>query len=550
MDDLERAHRHFWAKGKLSWLLRKDQHQLDGYEHYRKWEQLPYDAHDEIAQYGRIYVLDWGRRTGKTTMRFLIRCEDCIRHPLLYGRPGFYRYASAFQRNIEEIVDEVSGFVLETCPLDLRPKYHVASKARGAGFYFPNGSALRLVGLDKDPNGLRGRASDGDDISEAAYVRHLMYNIQSVLTPQYQGRDYARMCVESTAPEEPDSDYDRKLVEDAKKRGAYSFATIYDNKRLSERERDHFIQQAGGLDDPTCQREYLGKRVRDAETVVVPAFDEARHVRAFDTPEWALCYTFGDAAWWPDLFALQWLWIDYEQAKLCVRSDWVAHNAGTKEVAEVARAGELECFEGVRRWDGKRVLQQWAPPPPTDDGIVVLGADRDEDHRLHRPYGRIMDCEPRLRAELVSADADLCKERQEAGDLLTPRDALAFGTATNRDVDAQYHALNRLFADDKVWIHPDAVATIAHVRAAHRGPNGKLARSDIHGHFDAMRCLAYAAVMVDWHTDPKPPAWALDRSLVVTPAMKREAGRPSTKAVSEAFKPQRWKAGAKRGVRR
>jgi hypothetical protein len=528
----EQLERVGWMIGDLEWLLLD--HQVPAYRHYREWEKR--NPQNEPGQYARIYVDDIGKRWGKTSKRIVVRMEDCIRStkPIEdggIGRPGMFRYTTAYQKDIEEIVGELLPLLLDRCPPDLRPIFKSAHRGNPAGLYFPNGSRIAMAGLDQHPNALRGRGCDGDDLSEAAFVRYLKYTVKNVLYHQYQQRPWARMCLESSAPEEVDTDYDLEFVEDAKLRGAYWYATIDDNTALSDAEREEFIRAAGGRDDPDCQREYFNKRIRSGRKVVVPAFDEARHVRAFDTPEWALCYTFADAAWYPDLFAILWGWVDYERAKICIRSDWTAHNAGTKDVAEIAEAGERECFEGTRRWNGHVILNNDVPPPPPDDGIEVLGRDRTEDDWRHKPYARVMDCEPRLRAELASL-------------------GMSFAAAVNKDPDAQFHVLNRLFTDDKIELHPDAVATIAHTRAAVRGPNGKLARSEVHGHYDAMRCLAYAAVMVDWHTDPKPPAWVLDKSLLVTPQARHLRGqREQSKRLNDVYKPRRWQAGAKRGPR-
>ncbi|MEK9722405.1 MAG: hypothetical protein VW405_02820 [Rhodospirillaceae bacterium] len=523
-----------WYLGNLRFILSGDQHQLDAYDRYRQWAEAPPEV--EGAFYDDVYVVDWGRRTGKTTWRLVVRLEDCIRLSRKLNRPARLRIASAYEKNVQEVVDDVAGFVLDTCPKALRPEYKNNRGPAGAGFYFPEsmgGGFIRLVGLDKDPHGLRGRASDGDDLSEAAFIRHLTHAVKSVLLPQYQGRPWARLCLESTAPEEVDTEYDRVFVEDAKLRGAYTFATLEDNPRLTRQEKDKFIREAGGMDDPVCQREYFGVRGRPAETVVLPAFSPDRHVVEFDRPEYALAYTFADAGFWPDYFAILWLWVEPSAAKIRVWSDWLQHNAGTHEVARAVQAGERDAFLGVKRWSSSAgvIVEQGEPPERPEDGLEgffdaaePLKEDREREDLLHRPYARVMDGEPRLRSDL------------------SRNDGLHFGPADNRDPDAQMHVLNRLFADDKVEIHPRAKATIAHCQSAHRDKNGRLARSDVHGHFDAMRCLAYAAVMVDWHTDPVPPRRVLDsRSGTAIVYSAPTAQNPNTRALDKMMKPTRWK---------
>jgi hypothetical protein len=336
-----------WRRGRLRWLLHSSQKGV--YDTYRAWERL--DPSQQGGTFPRVFVLDIGKRWGKTTKRFVVRVEDCIRNP-----GNSYRYASAFQKNIEEIVDEVAQRVFDTCPKDMRPRYRQGGKAdgdndprrAGTGFYFPERdgkvSVLKLVGLDKDPDGLRGRASDGDDISEAAFVRHLRYSVKNVLYHQYQGRPSARMCMESSAPREPDSEYDNHFVEDAKKRGAYAYRTIDDNPMLSHEEREEFIRAAGGREHPDCKIEYFNERVRDPQRTIVPEFDRARHVCfPAEFPQHALALTSIDPGV-AHLCGVLWAYWDFMRQKLVVQRSWAESNANTTHIAKTITDTDAELW--------------------------------------------------------------------------------------------------------------------------------------------------------------------------------------------------------------
>jgi hypothetical protein len=313
---------------------------------YRAWEALP--PAEQHGQFARIFVLDIGRRWGKTSLRFVIRVEDCIRNP-----GHVYRYVTAYQKDVEEIVDDVSRVLLDSCPEELRPEYRGSFGAQSAGFYFPNGSVLKLAGLDKNPNALRGRASDGDDISEAVFLRNLVSNVKNVLYAQYQGKPHARMCLESSGPEEPDSDYDRIFVADAKARGAYYYATIDDNTSLSDAEREEFIRAAGGREHPDCQREYFNIRVRDPERVLIPEFDQQKHVRHVERPEHFCSYVGADPGI-QDMLALVFGYWHHELDVFVVEDSWCEYNAGTHDVAAIVREYERRLWGDTKWWSGKR----------------------------------------------------------------------------------------------------------------------------------------------------------------------------------------------------
>ena len=473
--------RDAWAEGQLCWLLNSDQR--EAYREYRHWEKL--DSTKQPGAFPRVYVLDIGRRWGKTTLRFLIRCEDAIRRPR-----SIFRIASAYQKNIDEIVHDVSRYVLATCPDDMRPKY-VAAKQK---FVFPNGSEIRLVGLDMHPDGLRGQACDGDDLSEAAFIKGLKYAIKSVLYPQYQGRPWARICLESSAPREAESDYDDVFVEDAKARGAYVYRTIDDNPRLSEEEREEFIRAAGGREHYDCRREYFNERVRDPEGSVVPEFHVGRHVQMSRVPRQAHCYVGADPGT-RDKFGLVFAYYDAERAKLVVQRSWAERNAGLSDVAEVIRKAEqelwgaVECTSGaVNSADGAdrtpEPLQYW-------DGEKLCA----------NPYRRISDTDARTIYELkrehgIQFNAADKKHAQAANDAGSAR----------KLPEAKLYALRNAFLSDQIEIWPDS-GPLQHQLNAGRWNDQRtdFERSDTHGHLDCVMALVYMWNGVQRNLNPAKP---------------------------------------------
>jgi hypothetical protein len=454
----------------LRWLLHP--HQRECYDRYREWEKR--DPTQETGDFARLFVLDIGRRWGKTTLRVLTRIEDCIRNP---GRT--YRYVTAFQKDIEDIIDGVSRVLLETCPIELKPRYKLSAQGQSAGFYFPNGSVLKLAGLDKNPDALRGRASDGDDISEAVFVSHLRYAIKSVLYPQYQGRPWARLCLESSAPEGPDTEYDEVFVADAKARSAYYSATIDDNTALPEDEREEFIRAAGGRDHPDCQREYFCIRNRNPQTVLVPEFDRMRHVRRVEMPEYLDAYTMLDPGS-ADMFGLVGGYWHYDLQKFVVMWSWAEFNAGTSQVAAAIRENELRVWGDRKRWDGKAVVS------------CMLKRVSDTDKRL--VYD--MALEHKLEMHLASKN-DLIIDGKHESTLKTLRN---------------WHL------DDKIIYDPDCGPVLEHV--THGKWNERRTDWERHpkyGHFDCLAALKYGPRHIECNRNPTPPAWVLDPTKMSMP---------------------------------
>lgn len=478
-----------WRDGQLRWVLRP--HQRACYDHYRAWEKL--DPAKQIGRYPRIFVLDIGKRWGKTSSRILTRFEDCRRRP----RSSF-RYTTAFQKDIEEIVEEVSQALLETCPDEYRPEYKIASKGRAAGFYFPdNGSVLKCAGLDKNPNALRGRASDGDDISEAAFVRHLRYTAKNVLYHQYQGKPHARMCLESSAPLDPDTEYDTEFVEDAKARNAYWYGTIDDNTALSEEEREEFIRAAGGREHDDCKREYFNQRVRSAERMIVPEFradlhvvqasekETAEEIALRTVPEYALTYVAVDPGVSDKLGMLHGYW-DFVRQKLVIQRSWAESNANTAKVADTLLDTERELWlqEGavLRHWTGKSI----ALPP----------------------YRRLSDVDKRLIIDM--------RELHGVSVQQTAKD----------EADAQVGALRIAFMRNQIEIWPDSGPLEAQLLAGKRKEGGRPSeweRSEVHGHFDCVAALVYLWRNVARNHNPFPPQEALaPADHVIDPAQKMQ----------------------------
>jgi hypothetical protein len=503
-----------WSAGELSWLLNKDQRVV--HDQYRAWELL--DPTTQEGDFPRCFVLDIGRRYGKTTLRLLTRVEDAIRNP---GR--LYRIASAYQKGVDEIVGDVSRFVFETCPEELRPRY-LQSRQR---YVFRNGSEIRLVGLDMHPDGLRGRASDGDDLSEAAFIKGLAYTVKSVLYPQYQGRPWARICMESSAPVESDAEYDKVFVDDARRRGAYAYRTIDDNPLLSDEEREEFIRAAGGRGSPTAQREYFNERVRDPVGSVVPEFSRSKHVSRSEVPAYARCYVSADPGV-RDKFALVFGYADVARGKLVIQRSWAQRNASLADVAEVVLQTERELW-GVEHHGSERALLALgtSATAPHSSRLSFWDGERVRGN----PARRVSDTDARTLVELRAAHGI----EFGAADKRHARHAADAGSARRLEQPKLY-VLRTWLANGKIEIWPDSGPLEEQLeRGRWNSTRTDFERSDAIGHLDALMALVYMLPAVDLSTIAEPPAWAgLDpREHYIPDTLRRE--RADVAELNKAF---------------
>lgn len=503
---LERA----WTTGELSWKL--DPHQLALYEKIKAWEDNPPNSAELGALYDSVYVIDIGRRWGKTALCLIILYEWAIQ------RPGHVlTYATAEKQQIRSIVIPLHRMLSHDAPEHLRPEYRGSSEGMEQGIYFANGSMIKLVGVDKDPDRLRGQGSDGGVFSEAGHMKDLEESVSGIFLPQFQRRPWARLILESTAPTEPDHDFDRVFVPDAERRGAYQFGTIDDNLVLSPEEKEKALREAGGRDSPRCQREYYGVRTRDPVRVLVPEFDWDRHVVAPDyVPPYAHCYVGIDAGM-RDMLGVVWAYWDFERAKLVVQKSFAERNVTTTPVADLIKKSEREL------WYGRG--------PANDNGETRLDSVTYWNGRqfMPNPYIRVSDTDLRLIGDLVL----------EHG--------IAVAPSPKDDAEAQYYALRNAFLANKIEIWADSGPLALQLkRGMWNEKRTDWERTEALGHLDCVAALIYLWRAVIRTLNPNPPALPKGAADVIftMPGFARpqnDVAKAFSIAFGEGHKRTRWR---------
>ncbi len=440
--------REAWTDGEISHQLTPSQQTT--YDKLRDWEDRPY------AERGREFVLDSSRRWGKSELGCVWLVENCLRNP---GKR--YLYIGPERKQIEDLTLPIMARILCECPPELQPVYHQSRRA----YTFPNGSTIELYGLDKNPNASRGGAIDGAFLDECGFFKRLMYLLKSVLKPQMLGRIWACLLLASTPPDTPAHPWSDKIVPQAIMRGAHDVRTIEDADQYTVEEIEHFIQEAGGRDDPDCQREYFAKHVADANRIVVPEYAAAASeiVREVAPPRYRDCYTVMDPGWHDLVAALFGYW-DFGEARLVIEDELAEVKMNSGRLATLLKAKEAELWSELTCMRG--------------DGLVSA-----------QPYRRYSDRDPRLISDL----------RVEHG--------LRFSVAHKDTPEQAVNQLRNAIEGRRIVIHPRCVKLQAHLRAA-------IWKNELHktfswqggpfGHFDLVAALIYMWRNVNRGRNPAP----------------------------------------------
>lgn len=190
------------------------------------------------------------------------------------------KIGTEFQTDLEEFLLPNFEAVLESCPKSCLPKW----KSSGSKYVFPNGSEIKLIGLDRKPNGLRGtHKTDLIILEEAGFISKLEQIYYSVIVPTTMHRPECRILLPTTPPEALDHFF-WTLYDLANLEGDVPVLTIDDNPLLTPADIQRIEEEMGGRDTTAFQREYLCKRIPDGVRQLTPEFSKERHVAEWEHP--------------------------------------------------------------------------------------------------------------------------------------------------------------------------------------------------------------------------------------------------------------------------
>lgn len=381
LSEQARSRNILWERGELDWKFHAGQKQID---------KLFVDSFLERGT--QILVAECSRQFGKSVWAVSKCIELCLQK-----RRARIRYGTAFFTDLEEFIRPAFDFVLEDCPEHLKPRY-IEQKGE---YRFPNGSVIKLVGLDRKPNGLRGNKLDLIVLDEAGYIARLKYLYQSVILHTMTHVPDARVIVISTQPTSPDHDFlafcdgefpgDDATPAEAIDR-AYIKLTIYDNPLLTAERIEELERRAGGKHSIAWRREALCERLVDPKRALCiewkPAFKKQTPLDKF-FPFYRKLDSM-DVGVKKDKTVCLFSYYDFRRAVLVVQ-DFIAQTGPsmrTDKLEQEIRMKEVELW-GIRNERGELLLDEKGKPKRypvakriVDNSDPLLAQDLSSIHHL------------------------------------------------------------------------------------------------------------------------------------------------------------------------
>lgn len=421
-----------WHRGKISEVLLDDNQK----KIYSAFKSAP----------GRKFVLNCGRRTGKSFLCFVLAVEECLQKP-----EAIVRYVAPSKQMIEQFIIPISREVLRNCPEEFKPTYSQQTRS----FTFPNKSVIYLTGTEKgSADSARGTSMDLGVVDEARDIADLAYVVGDVLMPQTLTTG-GRILITSTPPDSTSHEFIRQ-VRAAKEAGSYWHATVYDNPRVTAAEIEDMVREMGGRNSVRFRREYLAELIMDTSYAVIPEFTKERKeqiVKEMPRPPYYDAYVSCDLGF-VDYSAVLFAYYDFRLAQLVVEDELVVQRTVLEELERRVAAKELELW----------------------------GKD-------HPVYYRVMDAPPVVIESVNSVEGR------------------SWAPAPKLPKEVGVNAIRDAVIWDRMRIHPRCEILIDHLETAvWNKKRNKFARSGEKGHFDTLDALIYLERILNKSKNPYPEA--------------------------------------------
>lgn len=442
---------------------------------------------------GAVVVFNISRQWGKTFFGVTKAITLALKK-----KGAKIRVAAALETDLAEFVEPAFEVVLARCPHYLRPKY-IQSKKR---YVFKNGATIKLVGLDKKPNGLRGNSIDFIILDEAGFINRLNYLHTSVIVPLITHKPDAKILLLSTPPESPDHEF-WDFVARAKLDGAYCEFSIDENPLLTPQDIARIEREMGGRHTTAFQREYLCKRIIETERALIPEFNAELHEKATARP-----------AYFKFLHT-------YEGLDTGVR-----HKT-------VELLGYYDFPRSVVVVEDEIVL---SGSEVTTRNIKLRTREKEQELGYTELYRRVADNNNLILIQ------DLGSDDSESGP------GLYFMPTSKDSLEAMVNKVRLWFKDNRVEIHPRCKILLGTLTAGlWNKKRDDFAVSTVFGHCDALAALMYLIRNIDVSTNPIPDHFShpADSAYWLRPAKKpqlselgQDLAQLFKKKVSDLHEPQ------------
>lgn len=451
-----------WYRGLLSWKFHRGQDVIErSYNAVKK----------------KLFVANCARRFGKTFWAAVKSVETAIRVP-----KARIKYASAFLNDLSEFAIPSFNQVLEDCPDDLKPEWINTQKK---WVFHHNGSEIKLIGLDKNPDGMRGNYIDLAIFEEAGLISNLEYLYSAVVIPATAYRPNPKVIMISTPPSTPDHPFQDYCLK-AQFQDAYVKLTIFDNPMVTPQMIEEFREECAS--EEHWLREYMCEFVVDPDRAIIkewlPRFEEALpRPEHFGYYHRYVAMDLGVR----DLTAMVFAYYDFPHGRLVIEDEAEINGSDmtTKRIKDLIDAKEAELWQGL--------------PPP---------------------YRRIAD----NNNPLLLQDLSLLHQ-------------LHFSPTGKDNLDAMVNELRLFINQGRLYVNPKCKKTIGGIKYGIWNKNRKeFERSKVYGHYDHLAALIYLVRNLDQSTNPLPLLFNTSiQNQYINKWYKDEKGSSTWKAFKKLF---------------
>ena len=456
-----------WFRGNLAWKMHKAQKVIN----------------DTFKQSkGQLFVGNCSRQFGKSFWAVCKAVEQAIKHP-----NSQIRYGAPFQSDLTDFIIPAFDKVMSDCPEAIKGVY----KTKGSHYAFPNGSKIKLVGLDKNPDGLRGNTLDLIILDECGFVSDLDYLYKSIIIPATTHRPNAKIILISTPPSTPAHPF-VDYCQRANLEGSYAVFTIYDNPMVDTLTIDRLMKESGGSESTTWKREYLCQFILDDDLALVKEWKD-EFATEIPKDEFYIYYhkLVGMDLGRKDHTALVFGYYDFKKAALVIEDEltmigaqWTNLTLKDETVAkELALWGEQKTFRRV-----------------SDNNEPNMLVDLSSTHNIS-----FMP---------VKKDASL---------------------------EQMVNRVREWVKDGRIIIHPRCKMLLGCLKYGIWDKNRKgFARSKVYGHFDHFAALMYLLIHTPSHSNPIPAGHGFENHKAWLGNIKEKQGSSeNARTVARALLPKR-----------
>lgn len=460
-----------WEIGKIFFKLDSTQREL-------------YDTFHNAVN--KTIVWACSRRLGKSYALCVLAIEQCLTKP-----NSIVKYVAPQQKMVKTIIRPIMRELIEDAPARLKPKYFTQDNI----WRFPNGSEIQLSGTDNgNAENLRGSNADLCIVDEAGFCQDLEYLVNSILLPTMLTTN-GKIILSSTPPLSSDHPF-VEYMKDAQLKGSFIIKTIYDNPRISREQADAFIEESGGIESNTVQRELFCKILTDTERAVVPEFTEElakEIVKVWPRPSYYHAYTAMDIAH-KDLTVVLFAYHDFRNDKLIFEDEYVINGP---EMTTDKLADEIKKKEKVL-WKDPFGPSSFDPYLRVADNNLIMINDL---QRLHN---------------------------------------LSFIATAKDDADAAMNHMRMLIGSKKVIINPKCVTLIEHLRNATWNKQRKSFERGVdhlrrQHHYDAVDAAKYMIRNVFWNKNPFPLGYDVPKGDLFMTKEAMENLNPFERSIRDIF---------------